>query len=283
MYDDNFEHIYIFSKGRPQCQTARLLRRYGYPYGFSILVERDDETLNDYLENWGELVEIYDRGKAFYETDMCDAFGFVEGRNGDAPARNAAHHHVSKSGRKRAWFADDDITGISYPKSSESEYGRRRVTDGETLYRLLHALVEVAVAADLPKVGTVNDISRCPMSRTGFRWYVKCFYNIDLEHPQKFMGRLTADDISTINYYRSGATYGPHLSFECVAVSSVMPNKQSGGMTETTRSIDILATGYNVMVCPSAIKLFSDRVGKAYVRWVNVVPKLIRDEWKKHD
>ena len=58
---DNINTIYIFSKGRPECITANTLNRIDYTGEWFICCQEDDETLNEYIENWGkEKVLTYD-------------------------------------------------------------------------------------------------------------------------------------------------------------------------------------------------------------------------------
>ena len=50
----NINTIYIISKNRPECNTAKVLTELKYPGKWFICCQEDEEMLGDYIENWGE-------------------------------------------------------------------------------------------------------------------------------------------------------------------------------------------------------------------------------------
>ena len=52
--------IYIISKGRPNCTTARTLEGLDYPGDWFIVCGTNDETLPDYKRRWGERVLVFE-------------------------------------------------------------------------------------------------------------------------------------------------------------------------------------------------------------------------------
>ena len=80
--------VYIISKGRPQCHTARTLERIDYPGEWFIVCGNNDETLEQYLANWGEEhVKVFDWYDEVKRTDTMDNFGFGSMPSGACPVR----------------------------------------------------------------------------------------------------------------------------------------------------------------------------------------------------
>lgn len=86
--------IYIISKGRPTCLTARILTGMGVP--FKIIIE--PQQYSEYLENWNE--------------NQILVLPFSDLGQGSIPVRNWVLHHSRCIGHKRHWILDDNIEGF---------------------------------------------------------------------------------------------------------------------------------------------------------------------------
>ncbi len=87
--------IYIISKGRPDCLTARILTKMKVP--FKIVIE--PQQYGDYLEDWHE--------------SQILVLPFSDLGQGSIPVRNWVLHHSRNIGHKRHWILDDNIEGFN--------------------------------------------------------------------------------------------------------------------------------------------------------------------------
>ena len=86
--------IYIISKGRPKCLTARILTRL--EVAFKIVIE--PQQLSEYLEFWNK--------------DQLYILPFSNLGQGSIPVRNWVLEHSRSNGDKRHWILDDNIEGF---------------------------------------------------------------------------------------------------------------------------------------------------------------------------
>ena len=93
--------IYIISKGRPKCTTAKTLEKIGYPGEWFIVCGNNDETLQEYRDMWGERVIVFDWYEEIKRTDTLDNFGFESMASGAVPVRNATCDIARSRGERR--------------------------------------------------------------------------------------------------------------------------------------------------------------------------------------
>ena len=86
--------IYIISKGRPTCLTARILKGMNTP--FKIVIE--PQQYGEYLENW--------------PSEELLILPFSDLGQGSIPVRNWVLNHSRESGELRHWILDDNIEGF---------------------------------------------------------------------------------------------------------------------------------------------------------------------------
>ncbi len=86
--------IYIISKGRPKCLTARILTRLNV--AFKIVIE--PQQLSEYLEFW--------------DKEQLYILPFSNLGQGSIPVRNWVLDHSRNNNDKRHWILDDNIEGF---------------------------------------------------------------------------------------------------------------------------------------------------------------------------
>lgn len=269
--------VYIISKGRPQCHTARTLQKLDFPGEWFIVCGNNDETLPEYRELWGERVLVFDWYEQVKATDPMDGFGFDTMASGACPVRNATAEISRQRGERRHWQLDDDYTGFQVYDGSTGK--RPRIRDG----RLLHdKMLELAELAD-----------RCGLSNCGFPPSTietrgdgaltigrRVFNAHNLpsggELFEPWRARMNDDLINAVNVWRHG---GAELSVRYLAMNMPATQSEDGGLSELYRDEGtVRKTAYAVMACPSAVKLVQ-KFGRYHHRanWQRIVPKLVSD------
>ena len=273
--------IYIISKGRPQCRTAKTLTKINYPGEWFIVCGNNDETLEQYLANWGEdHVKVFDWYDEVKRTDTMDNFGFDSMPSGACPVRNATAEISRRRCERRHWQFDDDYTGFQV---FDDKTGKRPHCDGKRLAECMEAIAEFADRCGLSNCGfPPSTIETCKDGALGLARRVFNAHNLpsggELFVP--WHARLNDDLINAINVWRTGHI---ELSVKCLAMN--MPPTQSvgGGLTDIYRDEGtVRKTAYAVMAAPGQVKLV-DRFGRYHhsADWKRIVPKIVSDEYAK--
>ncbi len=275
--------LYIISKGRPQCRTARTLEKIGYPGEWYIGCGDNDELLPDYIANWGESrVLVFDWAAQCAKTDTMDNFGFERKASGAAPARNATAELSRARGERRHWQFDDDYTRFQW---LDGRTGKRPGADGLTLHRKMLQIAELADRCGLSNAGF------CPasMEATKERAFMpgrRVFnaHNLPSGGPlfETWRGRLSDDLVNVIDVYRHG---GKELCCRWLSMELAETQSEAGGLTEMYKADGtVRKTCYAVMAAPSAVRL-AERFRRFHHRcdWDRLAPKLASDEYMRLD
>lgn len=155
--------VYIISKGRPECHTARTLERIEYPGEWFIVCQDDDETLGEYRERWGDHVLTFDWHEQIKTLDTMDNFGFEKMPSGACPVRNATAEISRQRGERRHWQFDDDYVGFArYTPSTGKNKGFKK-GEGDEFRRMMLALARYAERGRFENVGfCVSTIEASP-------------------------------------------------------------------------------------------------------------------------
>ena len=282
--------IYIISKGRPDCWTAQYLERISYPDDWFILCGDNDETVPEYLDNWGdERVIVFDHAAAWDDTDMMDSYGRSK-PSGICPVKNEARRVSLSRNELRHWVWDDDYKDIVRIEDS----GRHRIDDGAELHSLLQEIASFGNDGNLAAVGFgINNIKNSPKLFRTFDTKVFNCVNVanDDETFIPWRGRLYEDWIHSLdNTSRStGEICFEHLYIECVNNPwGLDKNVTPGGLTELYESEEKAVTnirecGYCLMVAPSSVTLTENpnayrSFGKR-AAMSQILPKRLSDKW----
>lgn len=273
--------IYIISKGRPQCRTAKTLTKMKYPGEWFIVCGNNDETLEQYLANWGEEhVKVFDWYDEVKHTDTMDNFGFDSMPSGACPVRNATAEISRRRGERRHWQFDDDYTGFQV---FDAKTGKRPHCDGKKLAECMEAIAEFADRCGLSNCGfPPSTIETCKDGALGLARRVFNAHNLpsggELFVPWR--ARLNDDLINAVNVWRTGRI---ELSVKCLAMNMPPTQSEAGGLTDIYLDEGtVRKTAYAVMAAPGQVKLV-DRFGRYHhsADWNRIVPKIVSDEYQK--
>ena len=280
MDKENINTIYIISKGRPNCTTARTLEKMSYPGEWYIVCGNNDETLDEYKSNWGEdRVLVFDWYDEITRTDTMDNFGFETMPSGAVPARNATSAISWGRGEKRHWQFDDDYT--SFARTDFDALKNRTIKDGQLLFDSLYSIAEFGLKTGLPNVGFGLSSSAFPRVSKKFQRRVFNAHNMSSDPAifKRWRGRLNDDIINAIDVNKDNLEY----SFNFMSLTTTETQKERGGLTEFYNDVGtVRKTAYGVLASPAQCKMVI-RFGRYHhkVSWSKICPKLIREEFKR--
>lgn len=274
--------IYIISKGRPQCRTARTLAKMDYPGEWFIVCGNNDDTLEEYRKAWGGHVLIFDWYEEVKHTDTLDNFGFETKASGACPVRNATMKISKGRGELRHWQFDDDYN--DFHRINETFSKMRRFNSGREFEDWLFNLAKLGYAARMRNVGFPPGSETFVDNCFTFSGRVFNAHNLpstdDLFIP--WVGRMNDDLINAINCWRIG---GYEMSIR--AMNMTMPSTQSegGGLSEMyIADGTVRKSAYPVLIAPGATKLIK-KFGRYHhhVDWSKLRPKLLHEKWRKKE
>ena len=248
--------VFILSYGRPnKNKTLRTLLEKGYEYNqdWYIICSDDDKTLNEYKENYGDRLLIFNKDKVITHIDMGDNFNK---KNVVIFARIMSLVFAQKMGYRFFLQFDDDY----------SIFRNRFIYDNKTLVhntisnldRMFEVhlnflkntsctIVAMAQGGDMiGGVGNTNVIK-------GYKRKVMNSFFCDVQRPFFFYGTMNEDATYYAHSGRKGilvlTLYGYMLDQETTQQSS-------GGLTEIyLEGGTYLKSFYSVMYSPSNIKI----------------------------
>lgn len=279
---DKLNTIYIISKGRPQCRTAVTLKDINYPGKWFIVVGNNDETIYDYIANFGfGHVIQFDWFSEIERTETMDNFGFDNMPSGAAPVRNATQRLSRDSGELRHWQFDDDYTAfyVYDPKVNKN----RRIRDGKELQQKMLEIAMFGYNTSRPNVGfSLSTIEAHPGSRHTYAKRVFNAHNLASTDDlfQVWRARMNDDLINAMDVTRKGNV---EMSFKYLQLNMEESQHEKGGLTEFYQAVGtVRKTAYAVLAMPGCVKLIK-KFGRYHhrVNWPFLLPMVIREEWKK--
>lgn len=272
--------IYIISKGRPKCQTARVLTKKNYTGDWFIVCGNNDDKLEEYKKVWGDRVLVFDWFEEVKKTDFLDNLGFENYPSGAAPVRNATRRISFERGELRHWQLDDDYPGfIKFEKSQKKNV---QIRSGSKLQFELAKLAKFAFEAGLANVGFQPTSNTYPDKAYFYSKRVFNAHNLPSE-PDKFIkwrGRLNDDMINAIDVINQGKWA---MAFNYLGMNMTKTQTEKGGNTELY--IDhgtVMKTAYAIMMSPISVKL-AIMFGRYHHQnqWTRISPKLLHEKYAK--
>lgn len=275
--------VFILTHGRPNnVYTLKSLRKHGYTGRVIIVIDDEDKTADEYLENFDD-VEIFNKKEIAETFDEADNF---DDRRAIVYARNACFKIAEKLGVKYFVQMDDDYTQFEYRIYTNERQKPNYVYSLDSVYACLmnfykntnFATISIAQGGDF--IGGKNN--RMAKRPTLFRKCMNSFI-CSTDRPFKFTGRINEDVNTYVKKQSIGLLMGT-IPFVSLKQRQTQSNK--GGMTELyLDSGTYVKSFYTVMFSPSSvyIKPMGDKHLRLHhhVKWDNAVPKLIAEKHKK--
>ena len=282
--------VFILSNGRPNnVKTYASLRRCGYTGPIYILVDDEDSSREQYIENYGDEVIVFNKREAASITDAGDNFGK---RNSVVFARNQNFEVACEMGLTHFWQLDDDYSDFGWTTDNRDKYitGPERVTS--SLDAILDSMSDFLDASNAHSLAFAQggdmfggaDGTVVKKIREGrFMRKVMNSFLCRADRPFKFYGRMNDD----VNMYVANGNRG-HLfvTVPRLRLWQAETQKSGGGLTEMyLESGTYIKSFYSVLYAPSCIKICP--MGRKHkrlhhqVKWKNTVPCILKEDYKK--
>jgi hypothetical protein len=271
--------IYIISKGRPRCTTAKTLTKMNYPGEWFIVCGNNDNTISEYKEIWGEKrVIVFDWYEEVKTSDLLDNFGVENMGSGCVPARNAVRKISESRDEIRYWMFDDDYNHFYCINSSLTKWV---ALDGKQFEDEIYKLALYADRTKMINVGfSLGSDTRIELAKTlGHRVFNAHNLSNDPELQTEWRGRMNEDLINAIDTYRSG---GYELFVKYLMITMASTQTESGGNTEIYLADGtVRKAAYAIMKDPKNV-ILTVRHGRYHHKcnWRGVIPKVINEKYK---
>lgn len=266
-------------------RTAGTLKRLGYRGDWRVVVDDEDPTLPEYLEEFGtERVLIFSKGDYLASTDRMD---ILPNTRTAVYARNACFDIARSLGATHFLELDDDYQDFQWRWEEEGKLQWHYILSLDSLFATMLDLLEdtgaaaVALAQGGDYVGGVQ--SRAWAMRYRRKAMNSWFLRVD--SPLRFGGRMN-DDVCmyTTQSHRGRLFITTMYAMITQAATQVVP----GGMSEEYVKLGTyIKSFYSVMSCPSAVKVSVFRGNGSQprihheVRGRNCYPKILDEANRK--
>lgn len=273
--------IYIISKGRPGCTTARTLSHLGYPGKWYIVCGNNDDSLDEYKKRWGEHVIVFDWYSEIEHTDVLDNFGFESMASGAVPVRNATCDIARSRGELRHWQLDDDYQCFYY--TDTKKHKNVPIKNGTQLQNMMFKISKFGYECKLNNVGfSLSTMEAVPDKVKTFGKRVFNAHNLPTDPVlfTRWRARMNDDLINAIETYRNG---GMEMQFRFLQLHPAPTQSEAGGLTELyRREGTVRKSAYPILLAPNAARLVV-KFGRYHHRvdWNLLCPKLISEKWVK--
>jgi hypothetical protein len=283
-YENNFAAFILSHKRPDNVITIKSLRRCGYTGKIYVIIDDLDDTKEQYINNFGSDVIIFDKMEYIKKTDTGDNF---KGHGTVAYARNACFDIARNLGLQYFLVLDDDYTCFRYRFNDLCLYGPKKLRN---LDSVLKSVLKFLIASNCHSIALSQGGDFIGGSKSALATRVKLkrkamnsfFCNVD--RPFQIIGRMN-DDVNT--YVYNGSIGKLFFTVNQVCLEQMQTQKNKGGLTEMyLEHGTYVKSFYTVLYQPSSVSI---RImgGCAYPRfhhfisWKHTVPKILRESLKK--
>ncbi len=288
MMKNNDFAVFILTHGRSdRVVTYETLRNKGYTGKIYLLIDNEDSEGEEYKKRYGDEVCIFD--KRAYDNTFDIEDNFVDQIRGVVFARNANFDVAKKLGLKYFAQFDDDYSEFQFRFNSEYDYEYKAIKNLDAIFdAFLEFLINtpvrsVAMAQGGDYMGGKDGSNPYCKKVLLIRKLMNTFF-YKTDEPVQFLGRINEDVNMYVNDGIRGTVY---FTSNHVSVGQKQTQSNAGGLTDL-----YLAQGtyvksfYTVLLSPSSVKVSplhsSHKRLHHKINWNKTVPKIIREEVKKH-
>lgn len=271
--------IFILSHGRAKdIATAKAIQKAGYTGDWFVIVDDLDEQKEEYIEQYGEKVIVFDKKMIAERTDTITNTGDLR-----APvfARNYCYDIAVARGYKFFGEFDDDLQSFMFRYNDGGHLKSKAITNFD---EVIEAMLEYQEAANITSlgiacgggmIGGVNGKFSQKILRSIHQSFI-----LRTDMPIEFKGLLNEDGIATEWCNSTG-----RLAFELCTICQSCPARSTnaGGLNELYKANDeYIRAFYLIIAFPNNLKIL-ERKGTITVRrnTDTAIPKIINERWKK--
>ena len=286
-YEKDFVAI-ILTNGRPQnVKTIPTLRKSGYTGRIVLAVDDKDETLPEYIEQFGEMVHVFSKDDIGRRFDKGDNFG---SQKLIIYARNASFDIAEKIGCRYFIQLDDDYTAFQWRFDREkylTATPRIKSLDA-ALKAMLKFYISIPACASLAMTQGGDFIggkySTLAQKKILKRKAMNSFI-CSTDRRFFFIGQ-TNEDVNT--YTLLGSRGALFFSSNQISLAQLATQSNEGGITEFYAKYGTYVKSFQTVIYqPSSVKVSTMGNTKASsrihhkVRWKFTTPQIISETHKK--
>lgn len=277
--------VFILSHGRPDnVKTYKTLLKCGFKGDYYIVVDNEDDTINEYIKNFGE-----DKVKVFDKKKMADSIDVDEGNNFDnrrviVHARNYCFLLAKELGYTYFIELDDDYYEFAY-RFIEGK-GQKLTKDLGRVFETIFGFyintnaLSICFAQSGDFLGGIDNGKR--MYRFSKRKCMNSFF-CSTDRPFTFIGSLN-EDVNT--YTTLGSRGGLFLTIPVFMINQMDTQSQKSGMSDIYKQFGTYVKSFTtVMMNPSSVKIGMIQSNHSrmhhLIKWKNTVPVIINEKYKK--
>lgn len=274
---------FVLTHGRPNSvKTIRSLRSSGYSGDIYLILDNEDETVDQYRENFAGLKVITFDKAAIAETfDTADT---QSSRKTIVYARNACFQIARDLGLDYFLQLDDDYPRFQHRWVEGEVIKSQHVTNIDAVIEAMLTFLDesnaltVAWSQGGDHIGGVGGHIRKGLLRKAMNSF---FCRTD--RPINFVGRINEDVNSYVVHGGRGELFFTLMSIQLLQLQT---QTNQGGMTEMyLDSGTYVKSFYTVMMAPSCVEIRTmgpvERRFHHMVNWDNAVPKILSDRYRK--
>lgn len=284
---DDFAVFILSHKRADKLFTYRTLRSQGYTGKIFVVIDDQDPTAKQYLEQFGKEVVVFSK-QSYVES--CDLMDNDTLRNVVVYARNANFDLARQLGIKYFLQLDDDYQSFDFRFDDQLNYfpPTKRIKNLDAMFEKLLTFYKQSGATAIAMAqggdfigGSENTHAKAIKTK---RKVMNSFF-CSTEKPFKFIGRIN-EDVNT--YALLGHTGHLFLTLYQVSLHQTQTQKSSGGLTDAYLEHGTYKKSfYSVMAVPSAVRVAvlrdSHKRIHHLVKFNHCVPKILPESVKKND
>lgn len=277
--------IFILTHGRPNnVTTYQTLERCGYTGKIYFILDDEDETIEQYKNQFGE-----NNIKIFNKREIAKTFDVADSKQELPPAvvyaRNATFQIAHNLGLNYFMQLDDDYNSFQHRYPSQNKL---KVTETRSLDAIIKAMIKflqasqaitVAMAQGGDFIGGLQGVTiHKPLLRKAMNSFL-----FKTNTPTTFVGRIN-EDVST--YVLEGSRGKLYFTTTAIMLTQNQTQKNKGGLTEIYLELGTYCKSfYTVIMHPSSVTVRQMGTNHKrlhhHIKWVNTVPKIINEQHRK--
>lgn len=268
--------VFILSHKRPECDTLKMLKKYGYSGDYRVVLSTDDEYINEYKKSIpNEKILVFDKQKVRHLCDtMISTCDFNP--NGSIYARAFIQEKAEEMGLDYFCMADDDINKIYHRENVDSKMKQKEISNIDYVFLAFIEFLEsdsriasINPALDDGFFGGINGSFKQTATRLPFQFFV-----FKTSHKRKFVGLRSEDyNLSFLNTDLLYFTYW-HLS-----ISSPKMTTNSGGIDYKKNKTRLNPSMFMWLAHPIGIKVLPNEKRRIFKN--KIFPQIVSDRFKK--
>lgn len=254
--------LFILTYKRPDNQiTLRNLQKLGYRGRVLLVVSDNDPELDRYIENYGDMVYVFNKEKAVEELGIDLGNNFNE-YDGILVPRGYCFKIAKELGYPFFIEFDDDYRYFAYRYEENSKL--KTIEDLPCFTEIINAYVNFLKKTNVDTIafaqggdyigGTESSMFKEKISRKAMNGFF-----LRTDKYLEFKGILNED----VNCYVTNGMRGKILITPCeISLGQMETQSQTGGLTDTYSGNTYVKSFYSVMYSPSNVKISAMGVNK---------------------